>query len=93
MTKISARLAPAAAAAALIVALAAGQASAATATTKTAKVRSPESIACSQQADAKGLHGKERKAFRATCKKQLAAAHNTTAQKIAPASAQTPAKN
>jgi hypothetical protein len=34
-------------------------------------VHSPESIECSKQADAKGLHGKERKKFRAHCKKEL----------------------
>ncbi len=32
------------------------------------KARTPESIECSKQADAKGLHGKERKKFRAHCK-------------------------
>ncbi|HML29414.1 MAG TPA: PsiF family protein [Hyphomicrobium sp.] len=32
------------------------------------KTRTPESIECSKQADAKGLHGKERKKFRAQCK-------------------------
>lgn len=37
------------------------------------KARSAESIECSKQADAKGLHGKERKAFRAKCKKDLKA--------------------
>ena len=36
---------------------------------KTAKPRSSESIECSKQADAKGLHGKERKKFRSDCKK------------------------
>ena len=36
---------------------------------KTAKPRSAESIECSKQADAKGLHGKERKKFRSDCKK------------------------
>jgi len=36
---------------------------------KPAKVHSPESIECSKEADAKGLHGKERKKFRAECKK------------------------
>ena len=34
-------------------------------------VHSPELIECSKQADAKGLHGKERKKFRAHCKKEL----------------------
>lgn len=32
------------------------------------KPRSAESLECSKQADAKGLHGKERKTFRAHCK-------------------------
>lgn len=40
-------------------------------TTKKPVVRSPESIECSKQADAKGLHGKERKKFRAQCIKDL----------------------
>ncbi|HWV96044.1 MAG TPA: PsiF family protein [Xanthobacteraceae bacterium] len=31
--------------------------------------RSAVSVECSKQADAKGLHGKERHKFRATCKK------------------------
>jgi hypothetical protein len=37
-----------------------------------AKMKAPrtaKSIECSKQADAKGLHGKERKKFRAECKK------------------------
>jgi hypothetical protein len=33
--------------------------------------RSPESIECSKQADAKGLHGKERKKFRSHCKHEM----------------------
>lgn len=37
---------------------------------KTAKPRSAESLECSKEADAKGLHGKERKKFRAECKKE-----------------------
>ena len=48
---------------------------------KVAKVHSPESIECSKQADAKGLHGTERKSFRATCKAQLKAANTTAASK------------
>ena len=36
---------------------------------KTAKPRTAESLECSKEADAKGLHGKERKKFRAECKK------------------------
>ena len=31
--------------------------------------RTAASLDCSKQADAKGLHGKERKKFRSTCKK------------------------
>jgi hypothetical protein len=38
-------------------------------TTKTPAPRSAKSIECSKLADAKGLHGKERKVFRAKCKK------------------------
>jgi hypothetical protein len=34
-----------------------------------AKPRTAISIECSKQADAKGLHGKERREFRAKCKK------------------------
>jgi hypothetical protein len=34
-----------------------------------ASTRSAKSIQCSQEADAKGLHGKARKKFRAACKK------------------------
>jgi len=36
---------------------------------KTEKPHSAESLACSKQADEKGLHGKERKKFRSECKK------------------------
>jgi hypothetical protein len=36
---------------------------------KTTKSRSAESLECSKEADAKGLHGKERKKFRSECKK------------------------
>src|SRR5215475_11944976 len=35
-----------------------------------AKPRSPESLACSKQADEKGLKGKERKKFRKDCIKE-----------------------
>ena len=41
---------------------------------KAAKPRSPESVACSKQADEKGLHGKERKKFRSDCLKEAKAA-------------------
>ena len=40
-------------------------------TTATAKSRTAISIECSKQADAKGLHAKERKLFRAKCRKDL----------------------
>jgi psiF repeat len=47
--------------------------SAGTAHAQTAKKapapRTAKSIDCSKQADAKGLHGKERRKFRAACKK------------------------
>jgi predicted outer membrane protein len=36
--------------------------------------RTAISIECSKQADAKGLHGKERKKFRSACKRNLAKA-------------------
>jgi invasion protein IalB len=36
---------------------------------KAEKPRTEASLECSKQADAKGLHGKERKTFRAECKK------------------------
>lgn len=35
-----------------------------------AKPRTPESLACSKEADAKGLHGKPRKEFRKDCIKK-----------------------
>jgi hypothetical protein len=38
------------------------------------KQRSAESLECSKEADAKGLHGKERKKFRSECKKEKSAA-------------------
>ncbi|MCA1400391.1 MULTISPECIES: PsiF family protein [Bradyrhizobium] len=34
------------------------------------KPRTAESLECSKEADAKGLHGKERKKFRSECKKE-----------------------
>jgi hypothetical protein len=46
---------------------------------KAAKPRTAASLECSKEADAKGLHGKERKKFRSECKKQ-------GADKAAPAS-------
>jgi hypothetical protein len=37
---------------------------------KAKKAQSPESLECSKEADAKGLHGKERKKFRSECKRE-----------------------
>ena len=45
---------------------------AAKADTKAPVVHSAASLECSKEADAKGLHGKERKKFRAECKKTAA---------------------
>lgn len=53
---------------------------------KTTGVRSPESIECSKQADAKGLHGKERVKFRAECKKELKAKAPATTSDAPPSS-------
>jgi hypothetical protein len=39
------------------------------ATAKAKPVRTAKSLECSKQADAKGLHGKERRKFRSECKK------------------------
>jgi len=39
---------------------------------KAAKPHTAASIECSKEADAKGLHGKERKKFRSDCKKEAA---------------------
>ena len=41
-------------------------------TDKMAKPHTAESVECSKEADAKGLHGKERKKFRSECKKEAA---------------------
>ena len=45
---------------------------AATPAAKAEKPRSAASLECSKEADAKGLHGKERKKFRSDCKKEQA---------------------
>ena len=52
---------------------AAPAAKAAPAEKKAEKPRTPGSLECSKEADAKGLHGKERKKFRSECKKAAAA--------------------
>jgi len=44
-----------------------------TAAPKMTKPHSAASIECSKEADAKGLHGKERKKFRAECKRNAMA--------------------
>src|SRR5579864_1485473 len=81
MTTISSRAAAAAFASLLLIASpvlaqtpAAKSDSAAPAATdkKAAKPHSAASIECSKEADAKGLHGKERKKFRSECKKAAA---------------------
>ena len=56
-------------------------------TTKPAKVHTPASIECSKQADAKNLHGQERKKFRSECKAKTMkgeAPKSTEAHKMAP---------
>jgi invasion protein IalB len=76
MMKISSRLAAVAiasmffAGSALAQGAAPAAAPAATPAKKAEKPHSPESIACSKQADEKGLHGKERKKFRSDCMKE-----------------------
>jgi invasion protein IalB len=45
---------------------------AAKADTKAPMVHTAASLECSKEADAKGLHGKERKKFRSECKKTAA---------------------
>jgi hypothetical protein len=58
-----------------------------------AKAKSPESQACSAQADAKGLHGSDREKFRADCLKGAAPATATTTTKtVAPMAAAPAAK-
>jgi len=75
MITISSRAAAIAFAASLLLAGTAYAQTPAPATTpaagaKSAKPHSAASMECSKEADAKGLHGKERKKFRAECKKQ-----------------------
>jgi hypothetical protein len=43
---------------------------------KAEKPRTAASLECSKEADAKGLHGKERKKFRSECRKAAAAKAN-----------------
>jgi invasion protein IalB len=77
MMTFSSRLAAAAVASLLLASSAYAQSSPApaaapAATEKTQKPHSAASLECSKQADAKGLHGKERKKFRSDCKKEAA---------------------
>lgn len=62
---------------------------AAQAATTTDTQKSAASLDCSKQADAKGLHGKDRKTFRAECKKELKSKASTSAAK-APEAAKVP---
>lgn len=72
MMKISSRLAAVAVVSLFFAgsALAQTAAPAAAPAKKAEKPHSPESIACSKQADEKGLHGKDRKKFRSECMKE-----------------------
>jgi hypothetical protein len=72
--KISSRTAATAFASLLLMGSAFAQATAPAAKTETKApvVRSAASLECSKEADAKGLHGKERKKFRSECKKAAA---------------------
>ena len=74
MMTISSRAAATAFASLLLMGSAFAQATAPTAKTETKApvVRSAASLECSKEADAKGLHGKERKKFRSECKKAAA---------------------
>jgi hypothetical protein len=84
MMKISSRLAVVALASLFFAgsALAQTTAPAATAPAKKAeKPRSPESIACSKEADDKNIHGKDRKKFMSQCKKDAKAKGGAADQK------------
>jgi hypothetical protein len=74
MMKISSRTAATAFASLLLMGSAFAQTTAPAAKTETKApvVRSAASLECSKEADAKGLHGKERKKFRSECKKAAA---------------------
>lgn len=82
MMTLSSRLAATAVASLLLMSSAAfaqtaAPAPAAPAAKKAPMVHSAASIECSKEADAKGLHGKERKKFRSECK--MNAKNGTTA--------------
>jgi hypothetical protein len=82
MTKISSLATATAVASLLLMGAASAQTTAPAKTTKTEtkapaekkaeKPRTAASLECSKEADAKGLHGKERKKFRSECKKAAA---------------------
>jgi hypothetical protein len=74
MMKISSRAAATAFASLLLMGSAFAQttAPAAKSDTKAPVVHTAASLECSKEADAKGLHGKERKKFRSECKKTAA---------------------
>lgn len=57
---------------------------------ETTTTRTPQSIECSKQADAKGLHGKERETFRSACKRDLAKTTAATPKSPAPTAPATP---
>jgi hypothetical protein len=87
MMKISSRIAAVAIASLFFAgsALAQGTAPAAAPAAKAAptakkaeKPRTPESLACSKEADDKGLHGKDRKKFMSQCKKDAKAKGGAT---------------
>ncbi len=83
MISISSRIAAAAVASLLLAGTAYAQTTAPAAKTdtmapaakekKAQKPRTAESLQCSKDADAKGLHGKERKKFMSECKKEAKA--------------------
>jgi psiF repeat-containing protein len=79
MMKISSRMAAVAiaslffAGSALAQGTAPAAAPAATTAKKAEKPRTAESLACSKEADEKGLHGKDRKKFMSQCKKDAKA--------------------
>ncbi len=74
MTTISSRAVATAFASLLLMSSAFAQttAPAAKADTKAPVVHTAASLECSKEADAKGLHGKERKKFRSECKRTAA---------------------
>ncbi len=74
MMTISSRAAATAFASLLLMSSAFAQTAAPAAKTemKAPMVHSAASLECSKEADAKGLHGKERKKFRSECKKTTA---------------------